>query len=180
MSRALDIHAVKQCKACLTLSEDYVPAVGNPHADIMIVGGASTARDAADGHPFAGPCGEILDMMLDQAGLNREQVYITNALKCAPPDKRSGNPEEFEMCFGTWLKKELKFVNPSIVVLVGADAWMAVTRGKIKFKHNEAVKGKNRTFLTVYHPGHFIRRGDIESFVDTVGNKLKELYGSVE
>lgn len=179
MSKALDHEAVKRCTACINLSQDHVPAEGNAHADIMIIGGSPSPRDVEEGRPFSGPSGELLDMMLDQAGLSREQVYLTNALKCATPGRRLGNTEEFEMCFGTWLRKELKFVNPAVVVLVGVDACNAVTNGRIEFKHGKSVKGKNRTFLTVYSPGYFLVRGNIDDFIN-VGDVLKKLYATSE
>jgi len=175
MSRALDIEAVSQCHRCVTLGKDHVPASGNPHADIMIIGQSPGVREVEEGKPFVGPSGELLEFFLDEAGLSREQVYITNALKCHPPGNRPGNPEELEVCFSRWLVKEMKFVNPSIVVLVGKDAWKSVTHGKIPFVHGQSVKGKKRTFLTVYHPAYYLRRGDVESFTK-VGKTLKELY----
>ena len=177
MNKALDFECLRQCSKCTTLGQDHVPAEGNPNAEVMIIGQSPGAFEVKEIRPFVGPSGEILDMMLDQAGIAREQVYITNALKCHPPGNRPTNPEELHHCFDNWLVKELKSVNPRIVVLVGKDAWKSVTRELIPFKHGEYVKGKNRIFLTVYHPAFFLRRGDIESFV-SVGNTLKSLYAS--
>lgn len=177
MSRALDVDKVKQCTACITLGADHVPASGNPTADIMLIGQSPGVREVEEGLPFVGPSGELLDFMLDEAGFTRDQVYITNALKCHPPGNRSGNPEELELCFGLWLRKELKFVNPSIVVLIGKDAWRSVTKEKIPFGHCNVTEGSKRTFLTLYHPSYFLRRGDAETFVES-GKKLKELYAN--
>ena len=178
MSRALDIEKVSQCKLCVTLGAEHVPAEGNPSASVMLIGQSPGVKEVEEGRPFVGPSGEVLDFMLDEAGLDRSQVYITNALKCHPPGNRAGNPEELELCFNTWLVKELKFVNPSIVVLIGKDAWKSVTGGRIEFGHGKITKTKKRSYLTVYHPAYFLRRGDVESFV-SVGKILKEMYEGI-
>jgi DNA polymerase len=139
----------------------------------MFIGQSPGATEVEQGAPFVGPSGELLDWMLDQAGLNRSQVYITNALKCRPPGNRAGHIEELAMCNKTWLRKELKKVAPSLVVLVGKDAWKSVTKGNIPFEHGKVTKTKKRKYLTIYHPGYYLRRGDIEGFVN-VGNILRK------
>lgn len=175
MNKALDIHRLKRCEMCSELGKHHVPAEGNPNADIMIVGQSPGETEVREGKPFCGPSGEMLDFMLDEAGLSREQVYITNALKCHPPDNRPGKPHELHLCFHLWLKLEIKEVKPKIIVLVGKDAWKAVTQQRIPFKHGESVKTKNFTFLTVYHPAFFLRQGNVDGFVK-VGKILKGLY----
>jgi uracil-DNA glycosylase family 4 len=175
---ATDIRILKKCKLCLTLGKDHVPSEGKPSCDIMIIGQSPGATEVEEERPFVGPCGEILDYMLDEAGISRDEVYITNALKCRPPGNRPGHSEELECCMNTWLVQEIKQVNPMIIVLVGKDAWKSVTKERIPFEHGKVHRRKKRMYLTVYHPGYFLRSGDITAFV-SVGKTLKELIGDI-
>lgn len=174
--KSLSLKAVSQCTLCVTLGAEHVPAVGNPNASVMLIGQSPGKQEVEEGQPFVGPSGELVNFFLDEAGLSREEVYITNALKCHPPGNRAGHPEELEVCFGAWLKKELKFVNPNFIVLIGKDAWKSVTHERIPFAHGKVTKGKKRTFLTVYHPAYYLRRGDAETFVEA-GQILRQLIG---
>lgn len=175
MNKALDISCLSLCKKCVTLGEDHVPASGNPSAEIMFIGQSPGEQEVKKGKPFVGASGEVLDFFLDELGMTREEVYITNALKCHPPGNRPGHEEELDLCFSTWLKKEIKFLNPKVVVLLGKDAWQSVTGGRIPFEHGKFTKSKKRVFLTLYHPGYFLRRGDIETFI-AVAKELKKEY----
>lgn len=177
MSDALSYSNLKTCKSCINLSCDYVAASGNAHADIMIVVSNPTQRDHSDGRFLSGPSGEVFDMMLDQLGMPRESIYITGAVKCTPPGNREIHEEEYLNCIPTWLFKEIREVNPKVVVLVGKNTTRSVSLGKIPFKHCEPHKTKSRIYLPINHPGYYIRRGDIDTFVNTVSEKLKELYG---
>jgi len=161
------------CKKCITLGKDHVPPDGTDQTRVMFVGQSPGANEVEEQAPFVGPSGELLGWMLDEAGLSRDQVYITNALKCRPPGNRAGHEEELATCYKEWLKHEIATVQPVIIVLVGKDAWKSVTKENIPFKHGEIVKKKKRAYMTVYHPGYFLRKGNIEGFVDT-GKALRE------
>lgn len=174
--KSLDINLVSQCTKCIGLGKDHVPASGNPSAEIMFVGQSPGALEVEHGSPFVGPSGELVDFLLDEAGLSRDQVYITNAIKCRPPGNRPGNKEELNNCYNKWLKKEIKFVNPKVIVLLGKDAWKTVTKEKMLFGHQQVKRTKKRVYLVLYHPSFFLRRGDIESFVGA-GKILRTLYG---
>lgn len=165
---------LKDCTKCPTLGKNHVPPSGPPTADIMIVGQSPGEQEVAAGRPFVGPSGELLTYMLDSAGLDMDEVYITNALKCHPPGNRPGSQDELETCFDTWLKGELIASNPKFVIILGKDAYYSVTRGKIPFSHGGIHKTKKRTIITLYHPSYFLRRGDIETFV-SFGKELKQL-----
>lgn len=171
---ATDLHALSKCKLCLLLGCDHVPAEGPTDASVVIVGQSPGTNEAAEKRPFVGPSGELLDYMLDEAGLDRSRVYITNALKCHPTGNRQAEWEESKTCYEHWLSKELRTIKPKILVLCGKDAWRIVTKERVEFGHGKVHVGKHCTLLTVYHPAYFLRRGDVEGFVE-VGKVLKEL-----
>jgi len=162
-----------KCKACITLGADHVPPDGSPLSDVMFISQSPGAQEVTEQLPFIGPCGEALGFLLDEAGLDRAQVYITNALKCHPPGNRAGHIEELRMCKKLWLNQELKVIQPKLIVLLGKDAWETVTKKNIPFEHGKMSKTKKRAYLTVFHPGYFLRKGNIEEFVK-VGNTIRE------
>lgn len=132
----------------------------------MIIGQSPGKTEVEQGHPFAGPSGELLNLMLDQAELDRQEVYIANTLKCRPPGNRAGLPGELSNCWQMWLRKEIRLVNPKIVIVVGRDAYTTVIKDKGGFKHeNKIVSKKGRIFLVSYHPAYFLRRGDPAPFI---------------
>lgn len=171
----LDIRSVRLCRKCVTLGTKHVPSSGNPQAEIMIIGQSPGKTEVELGRPFTGSCGDLLDYMLDQAKVDRDDIYIANALKCRPPGNRQGNPSELNHCFQTWLLPEINVVNPRIIVLLGKDAHTIVLPPKFPFKHDAVTRGQRRVYLTSYHPGYFIRnKSRMEEFI-SVGNTLREL-----
>ena len=95
-----------------------VIGVGDLDADIVFVGEAPGKKEDETGLPFVGSAGKILDDILEDAGLSRNEVFITNILKCRPPNNRRPKKEEIESCEGI-LMKQLKIINPKVVAPMG-------------------------------------------------------------
>jgi len=169
----LDIESVRQCTKCPALGRDHVPSYGSPHADLMIIGQSPGANEVEGEEPFVGQSGALLDMMLEQAGMDREECYIANALKCRPPDNRPGDPEELEMCRETWLKPELGAIVPKIVLILGKDAAAALKLPKDKLVHGSVIQTKRMKYIFSYHPAYFLRSNDVEGFTQ-IGSLVKE------
>ena len=116
------------CRAC-PLGEQRQQVVigrGNPRAPLLLIGEAPGADEDASGLPFVGRSGQLLDQLLQQAGLVLEHdLYICNAIKCRPPGNRRPTPAELAAC-RPWLAEQLALVQPQLVVLVGATALEAV------------------------------------------------------
>ncbi len=91
---------------------------GHPQAEIMIIGEGPGADEDRLGRPFVGRAGRLLDDIIAAAGLRREDLYITNVVKCRPPGNRNPSVEESRTCFD-WLKAQLRLVDPLLVVLLG-------------------------------------------------------------
>jgi DNA polymerase len=122
--------AVNACKRCSLWrnATQGVPGEGPQHAELMLVGEQPGDAEDLDGHPFVGPAGTILDRALHEAGISRKEVFVSNAVKhfkFEPRGKRrlhaKPNVEEIEAC-RWWLSEELKFVQPRLVVALGATA----------------------------------------------------------
>ncbi len=181
MQNPLDIASVSRCKKCPSLGKDHVPSEGNLKADVMFIGQSPGVTEVQLGRPFVGPAGDLLDFALDQAELERGEVYIANVLKCHPPGNRPGLPGEKAACYRAWLHGEITVVDPRLVVLVGKEAHTTVLPSHIPFEHLHVCRNtkQNRLYLSVYHPAYFLRLGRMEEFV-LAGNKIKECIAEVE
>ncbi len=101
--------------------KQIVFGVGNPNADIMFVGEAPGADEDEQGEPFVGRAGQLLNNMIKAMGINREDVYIANVIKCRPPGNRTPEPPECEVC-SPFLLKQIDVIKPKVIVALGAVA----------------------------------------------------------
>jgi uracil-DNA glycosylase family protein len=158
------------CRACdlWANATQTVFGEGRPSARLMLVGEQPGDREDLAGHPFVGPAGRILDEALDQAGIDRERVFVTNVVKhfkWRPSGKRRlherPNPVEIRAC-RPWLNLELELVRPDVLVLMGATAAQAILGSafKVSEQHGQllpplAVPGPR--LLATYHPSSILR-----------------------
>ena len=126
-------------------------------SNIMIIGEAPGAREDDVERPFSGVAGQYLDRILAECAIPRESVYITNAVRCRPPDNRTPTKQELKAC-ATYMARELEIVNPSFLLLLGNSALQAIT-GKtgIMKKHGVPMKIGGRTVLATVHPAAVLR-----------------------
>ncbi len=122
MSSLSDLDSqIRACKKC-KLSEarkNAVPGEGNPHAKLLFIGEAPGSNEDIQGRPFVGAAGKLLDKMIhDVLGLERKDVFITNVVKCRPPDNRDPMPEEIEAC-SPYLISQILFIKPKLIVTLG-------------------------------------------------------------
>lgn len=154
---------VAQCTAC-TLHEtrtQTVFGVGDISADWMIIGEAPGQEEDRRGEPFVGRAGQLLDAMLKAAGFEREQVFITNILKCRPPNNRDPRPEEASACSG-YLRRQIEWIAPKLILsvgrisaqnLLGTDATIGRLRGRV---HRHPDTGT--PIVVTYHPAYLLRQ----------------------
>jgi DNA polymerase len=135
-----------------------VPGEGNPKAKLMLVGEAPGATEDATGRPFVGQAGQLLDSILDSIGLPRETVFITNVVKCRPPQNRKPLPEEIAACI-PYLYRQIELVTPKVILALGATAGEALLGVK---KSLGELRGKVHTcngipLVVTYHPAALLR-----------------------
>jgi DNA polymerase len=156
-------YRVARCEACeLSKSRSHtVFGVGDRAADLMVIGEAPGAEEDRQGKPFVGRAGQLLDAMLLAIGLQREQVYIANILKCRPPGNRDPRPEEALKC-EPYLQRQVALVQPKVILAVGRVAAQNL------LKSQEAVgrmRGKEYRYndiplVVTYHPAYLLRSPD--------------------
>jgi DNA polymerase len=131
-----------------------VPGEGPVAAKVFFIGEAPGAQEDRLGRPFVGPSGMLLDRLLETAGLNRQEVYITSCVKCRPPNNRTPHTQEMNTCQQAWLNEQIDLVDPQIVVLLGKVAVQQVLQDhrSLRQVHGEIVQRSGRRYLLAYHP----------------------------
>ncbi len=131
---------------------------GNCQADLMLIAEAPGGQEDQQGMPFVGRSGEILDRLLQDCGLDREEIYITNILKCHPPGNRDPKQEEKEACF-PYLKYETFLLRPKMIVCLGRVAAQRIISPdfKITKQHGVFTCRKNCVLTAIYHPSAILR-----------------------
>ncbi len=116
-----ELHQVMvRCTRCdLSLSRtQVVPGAGSPRAEILFVGEAPGYHEDRQGVPFVGASGKLLDTMLEVAGIDRDEVFIANVVRCRPPENRNPRAFEIRACAG-WLAEQIRLIEPRLVVPLG-------------------------------------------------------------
>jgi uracil-DNA glycosylase len=116
-----DLGDCTRCKLHQQGRKQIVFGVGNPRAELMFVGEGPGADEDAQGEPFVGRAGQLLNNMIKAMGLRREDVYIANIVKCRPPGNRTPEPDECETC-SPFLMRQIATIKPKVVVALGATA----------------------------------------------------------
>jgi uracil-DNA glycosylase len=147
--------AVHTCRLCpLGYSRTRaVPGVGPASARIMIVGEAPGQNEDQQGEPFVGAAGKLLDQLLRGIGLVRADVFITNILKCRPPNNRDPQPAEAEAC-SPYLQQQLGLVKPEVVLVLGRHALARLLPGydSISRLHGKVIVKEGVSYIPIYHP----------------------------
>ena len=171
-----------RCHAC-TLAEkrtNVVFGVGREDAEVLFIGEAPGANEDIQGEPFVGRGGKLLDDMLAMIGLDRTRIYITNSVKCRPPENRDPLGVEQDACIG-YLRRQVALLRPKIIVCLGRIAAMRIIKPdfKITREHGQWFEKNGFQMMAVYHPAALLRdpRRRPESFEDFKGlqQKINEL-----
>ena len=150
-SIAENVRECQKCELCETRIK-AVPGKGNFDADVIFVGEAPGRNEDIHGEPFVGAAGKRLDMILEDTGIDRKDVYITNIVKCRPPKNRVPSKKEEESC-NDFIKQEIEIINPKIICVMGNTAYGTLLDGKeITKNHGKIVEKDGRKFFVTFHP----------------------------
>jgi len=173
------------CQGCYLCSlggtrTNVVIGVGNREADVLFVGEGPGYHEDIQGEPFVGAAGQLLDKMLSAIGLDRQQVYIANIVKCRPPQNRDPAPEEMEACI-RFLRYQMLLVKPKIVCCLGRIAGQNIISPSFRItrEHGLWTERKGIWLTATYHPSALLRDESKkrEAWADLQGlrRKLDEL-----
>ena len=148
------------CRRCglADTRTQVVFGVGDPQAEVLFIGEAPGAREDEQGQPFVGRAGKLLDDMLAMIGLSREHIYITNSVKCRPPENRDPLPEEKTAC-APWLQQQLAQMQPKIMVCLGRISANELIHEdfKISQEHGQFFRKDGVEMMALYHPAALLR-----------------------
>jgi DNA polymerase len=155
---AADLQGCTRCKLCQGRST-IVVGEGNPTAELVFVGEGPGEQEDLQGRPFVGKAGQLLDRMIQAMGLQREQVYICNVVKCRPPGNRNPEPDEITAC-DPFLARQLDVIRPKIVVALGKFAAQTLLQTQTPISR---LRGSFHPFrngaklMPTFHPAYLLR-----------------------
>lgn len=177
--------AITSCRDCDLCQErtNAVPGEGSAHAGIMFVGEGPGMNEDKQGRPFIGAAGQFLTRLLESVGLSRDDVFITNMVKCRPPNNRDPEPEEMAAC-RHYLDEQIDEIRPKIIVPLGRHAlahWFpGEAIGKVRAR---ARSFGDLTLFPLYHPAAALHNGGLRSTIEEdfakLGALLSELGGMI-
>jgi len=171
------------CRRCQVLAENRtraVPGQGAEDADIMFIGEAPGWHEDQQGLPFVGPAGMFLNELISAIGLKREAVYITNVVKCRPPQNRDPLPTEIHTC-RHWLDRQIELIKPRMIVTLGRYSMAMFFPGKSISKiHGTAYKQDNVIYFAMYHPAATLHQQSLRQVVMADMLKIPSLLAEVD
>ena len=149
--------ACRGCDLALTRS-NVVFGDGNPHSRLLFIGEGPGADEDSQGLPFVGRAGQLLTQILTAAGISRKDVYITNIVKCRPPENRVPTPEEMVIC-DQHLQTQIMLINPALIVLLGntPTRWILKTGEGITKIRGKWFEWKGIAVMPMFHPSYLLR-----------------------
>ena len=163
LSYKLSIENCKKCNLGSTRNK-FVFGSGDPSADILLVGEAPGQEEDLHGEPFVGRAGKLLDKILKAIGYTRDtNIFITNIVKCRPPDNRYPLPSEVEDC-SPYLNKQIELIKPKIIVALGKVAGKTFLKKDILLKEmrNKTHYFKSIPLRVTYHPAALLRNPSLK------------------
>ena len=162
------IKSIEDCEL-KKFAKNIVFSDGNPNSQIMLVGEGPGEKEDAQGKPFVGDAGILLNKMLDAIKIKRENIYITNFVNYRPPNNRKPEISEINR-YSVFLREHILIINPKILILMGSTAMEAIFGQKLKIskergKWKETIINQ-KTFLTIltFHPAYLLRQPDQKNF----------------
>lgn len=178
MAALAELHAeAKRCTACILRKtcKQVVPGVGPEQPQIMLIGEAPGANEDAKGEPFVGQAGMFLNHLLGLAGLQRDEVYITNVIKCRPPENRDPRPDELEAC-KPWLDKQLALLKPPVIVTLGRFSMARWFPGaSISKIHGQPRKFGGVLVVPMFHPAAALHQSKYKELIEADFRKLPQI-----
>jgi uracil-DNA glycosylase len=158
---AAQIRVCTKCPLCQSRTL-AVPGDGKSSARVMLIGEAPGREEDETGHPFVGAAGRFLDHVLEGTGINREDLFITNIVKCRPPNNRTPRVGEVETCTSNYLFEQIELIDPALIMLLGGVAAKKMLGVKsVNEARGRVIEHDGRQYLVGYHPAVRFYREDL-------------------
>ncbi|MBI5292791.1 MAG: uracil-DNA glycosylase [Chloroflexi bacterium] len=173
------VRACEQCKLHATRKK-AVPGDGPENAKIMFIGEGPGFHENEQGKPFVGAAGKFLDELLASIGMKRANVFITNVIKCRPPQNRDPELDELKACDG-YLQRQIALINPKVIVTLGRYSMEKFFPGaRISSIHGQARTIGGRLVVALFHPAAALHQPQYRALIEQDFKKLPELIAKVE
>jgi uracil-DNA glycosylase family 4 len=175
----------QQVSACLHCNLHFsrkhaVPGEGPANASMLFIGEGPGFHENEQGRPFVGQAGKLLEDLLGSIGLKREEVFITNVVKCRPPGNRDPLPEELAAC-AEYLNRQIEALNPPVIVTLGRYSMAKfLPFAKISEAHGKPVNVNGRMIVPMYHPAAALHQPSLKPTLEKDFLQLPELIKSRE
>jgi DNA polymerase len=167
------IAACRDCSLCKGRT-NAVPGEGNADADIMFIGEGPGFYEDQQGRPFVGASGKFLDELIGSIGYDRRKVFITNIVKCRPPQNRDPQPDEIEAC-DKYLQEQIDIIDPKVIVTLGRHSMQRYFPGEaISRVHGQPRRKDNRIVVPMYHPAAALHQGSLRKVIEADFAKLPD------
>ena len=158
---AAQIRVCTKCPLCQSRTL-AVPGDGKTSARVMLIGEAPGREEDETGHPFVGAAGRFLDHVLEGTGINRDDLFITNIVKCRPPNNRTPRAGEVETCTSNYLFEQIELINPALIMLLGGVAAKRMLGVKsVNEARGRLIEREGRNYIVGYHPAVRFYREDL-------------------
>src|SRR5919205_3420525 len=156
-----EVRACQLCKLSRTRTVG-VPGEGDPEAEIFFIGEGPGFHEDQQGRPFVGAAGQLLQQMLGTIGLRRQDVFITNVVRCRPPGNRDPQPDELAACDG-YTQRQIALLKPRLIVTLGRYSMARfIGSGPMRELHGKTRDWNGITCLAMYHPAAILRTPTVE------------------
>jgi len=176
---AAEVGVCPKCELARTRTK-AVPGEGQPRARVMLIGEGPGWHEDQQGRPFVGNAGKFLNELLAKAGLRREDVFITNVVKCRPPGNRDPLPDEIAAC-APYLERQIAAIDPEIIVTLGRFSmarWFAGER--ISKIHGQPKRDGKRLIVPMYHPAAALHQSALRGAIEEDFAKLPKILAEAE
>ncbi|MBU0647682.1 uracil-DNA glycosylase [Patescibacteria group bacterium] len=173
---------VKTCALCpLSQTRTHaVPGAGNPNSEIVFVGEGPGKNEDLQGLPFVGAAGKYLEQLLESINLTRDDVFITNIVKCRPPNNRDPLPDEVSTC-APYLTRQLEIMQPKLIVTLGRHAMnFFLSNLRISTAHGQPKRYRGQVYLPLYHPAAGLYRAATRADIDADFLKIPLILNKIK
>ena len=185
------VKEISECKKCRLYKhrKNPVPGEGNLNAKIVFIGEAPGAKEDEEGRPFVGAAGKLLTTLLENIGLKRENVFITNVVKCRPPHNRDPLDDEINACL-PYLMEQINIIKPKIIVTLGRISTRTIFQlGGLAFRSMSKDRGVIREakigevevkILPTYHPAAALYNPKLRSKIESDFKALAKIHKNID
>ena len=170
---------IRSCTDCpLSLQRTQaVPGEGPLNASLMLVGEGPGFHEDQQGRPFVGASGKYLETLLESIGMSRSQVFITNVVKCRPPNNRDPLPEEIHAC-GSYLERQMVALKPKAILTLGRFSMARYFPGQMISRiHGKPQNVKGQIVVPLYRPASALHQGSLRSQIEEDFKRIPSILG---